>query len=282
MTDVTLAHTDVPAALSPFSYVAPADLVLFLGITVLLLSSGVVESRRLGMMRRLAAAPVRPRSVVAALVATSLCVAAAQCAGLLLVGRLIFGVHWGNPVGVFLVLAMLSLAYAGAAALVSLRSRTEEQAISLAVVLGIVCGMLGGCMYPLDVVGPVVRGVGHLVPQAWAMDAFVKLIYDHDGLTAVLPEVGVLALFAAVLGGARPARLRADGVLARVKAPGEPAELPGVVGPQRRVAAAVVEVPAAAAALDPHRVLEPGLQPLVVAPLHGRLDLDACDAGPAP
>jgi ABC-2 type transport system permease protein len=199
VTDVTLAHTDVPAALSPFSYVAPADLVLFLGITVLLLSSGVVESRRLGLMNRLAAAPVRRRSVVAALIATSHCVAAVQCVGLLIVGRLLFGVHWGDPLGVFLVLAMLSLAYAGAAALVSMRSRTEEQAISLAVVLGIVCGMLGGCMYPLDVVGPVVRGVGHAVPQAWAMDAFVKLVYDHDGLGAVLPEIGVLALFAAVL-----------------------------------------------------------------------------------
>jgi ABC-2 type transport system permease protein len=199
VTDVTLAHTDVPAALSPFSYVAPADLVLFLGITVLLLASGVVESRRLGLMNRLAAAPVRRRSVVAALVATSLCVATVQCIGLLIVGRLLFGVHWGDPLGVFLVLAMLSLAYAGAAALVSMRSRTEEQAISLAVVLGIVCGMLGGCMYPLDVVGPVVRGVGHAVPQAWAMDAFIKLIYDHAGLTAVLPEIGVLALFAAVL-----------------------------------------------------------------------------------
>ena len=199
VTDVTLAHTDVPAPLSPFSYVAPADLVLFLGITVLLLASGVVESRRLGIMRRLAAAPVRRRNVVAALVATSLSVAAVQSVGLLVVGRLIFRVHWGDPAGVFLVLLMLSLAYAGAAALVSMRSRTEEQAISLAVVLGIVCGLLGGCMYPLDVVGPVVRAVGHVVPQAWAMDAFVKLVYDHAGLVAVLPEVGALAVFAAVL-----------------------------------------------------------------------------------
>ncbi len=258
VTDVTLARTDVPAALSPFSYVAPADTVLFLGITVLLLSSGVVESRRLGIMRRLAAAPgASARSVIAGMVATSLCVAAAQSAGLLLVGRLIFGVHWGNPAGVFLVLATLSLAYAGAAALVSLRSRSEEQAISLAVVLGIVCGMLGGCMYPLDVVGPAVRAVGHVVPQAWAMDAFVKLIYDHVGLASVLPEIGVLALFAAALGGPRPTGLCADGVLARVKAPGEPAELPCVVGPQRRVAAAMVQVPAATAALDPDRVLEP-------------------------
>jgi ABC-2 type transport system permease protein len=199
VTDVTLARTDLPAALSPFSYVAPADLVLFLGITVLLLASGVVESRRLGLLRRLRAAPVRRRSLVGALVATSLCVAAVQCAGLLVVGRLIFGVHWGNPAGVFLVLATLSTAYAGGATLVGLGTRTEEQAISVAVVLGIVGGMLGGCMYPLDVVGPVVRGVGHVVPQAWAMDAFVKLIDDHEGLTAVLPEVSVLAVFATVL-----------------------------------------------------------------------------------
>jgi len=201
VTDVTLAHTMLPAALSPFSYVAPADLVLFLGITVLLLASGVVETRRLGLLRRLAAAPVSRRAIVAAMVATSLCVAAAQSAGLLLVGRVIFGVHWGDPAAVFLVLATLSLAYAGAAALLSVRSASEEQAVSVAVVLGIVCGLLGGCMYPLDVVGPVVRAVGHVVPQAWAMDAFVKLIYDHVGVLAVLPEIAVLALFAALLGG---------------------------------------------------------------------------------
>jgi ABC-2 type transport system permease protein len=199
VTDVTLAHTDVPATLSPFSYVAPADLVLFLGVTVLLLASGVVETRRLGLMSRIAAAPVRRRDVVAAMVATSLFVAAVQCAGLLLVGVLIFGVHWGNPAGVFLVLAMLSLAYSGASALISLRSRTEEQAISLAVVLAIVCGLLGGCMYPLDVVGPAIRAVGHAVPQAWAMDAFVNLIYNHAGFATVLPQIGALALFAVVL-----------------------------------------------------------------------------------
>jgi ABC-2 type transport system permease protein len=54
-------------------------------------------------------------------------------------------------------------------------------------------------MYPLDVVGSAVRTVGHVVPQAWAMDAFVKLIYDHVGFRAVLPQIGALAVFAVVL-----------------------------------------------------------------------------------
>jgi ABC-2 type transport system permease protein len=199
VTDVTLAHTDIPPPISPFAYVAPADLVLFLGITVLLLSSGLVESRRIGMLRRLAAAPILGRSVMAAQTVSCLVVAAGQSAGLLLVGRVLFGVHWGDPVAVFLVLLFLSLSYAGASGILGSRARSEEQTASVAVVLGIVCGMLGGCLYPLDVVGPVVRTVGHLVPQAWAMDAFVKLIYNDVGLVAVLPEIGALAVFAAVL-----------------------------------------------------------------------------------
>ena len=66
-------------------------------------------------------------------------------------------------------------------------------------VLGVVCGMLGGCMDPLDVVGAPIRAVGLLVPKARAMDAFVKLIYDHAGVATVLPEVAVPAVFAALL-----------------------------------------------------------------------------------
>ncbi len=50
--------------------------------------------------------------------------------------------------------------------------------------------MLGGCVYPLDVVGTTVRIVGHAVPQAWAMDAFIRLIYHHATFTTVLPEIG--------------------------------------------------------------------------------------------
>jgi ABC-2 type transport system permease protein len=201
ITDDTLAHTHTAAPLSPFAYVAPADLVLFLGITLLVLSASLVESRRLGMLRRLAAAPVRQGAIVAAQIASRLLVAAGQSAGLLLVGVVIFRVHWGDPLAVGLVIGLLSLSYSGASVLIGTGSRTEEQAVALAVVIGIAGGMLGGCLYPLDVVGSTVRAVGHLVPQAWAMDAFIKMIYHGAGLAAVLPDIGALAVFAAVLTG---------------------------------------------------------------------------------
>ena len=44
-TDATLKATQTEAPLSPFWYVAPANLVLFMGIVVLVLSAGMVETR---------------------------------------------------------------------------------------------------------------------------------------------------------------------------------------------------------------------------------------------
>ncbi len=199
ITNVTLAHTHTTAPLSPFSYVAPADLVLFLGITILVLSSALVESRRIGILRRLNAAPVRRSAIVAAQIASRMAVAAGQAVGLLFVGVVLFGVHWGNPFAVFLILFFLALTFSGASVIIGTASRTEEQATALAVVIGIATGMLGGCLYPLDVVDETVRTVGHLVPQAWAMDAFIKLIYHGASFANVVPEIAALALFAAIM-----------------------------------------------------------------------------------
>jgi ABC-2 type transport system permease protein len=201
ITDSTLAHAHIPPPMSPFSYVAPADLVLFMGITLLVLSAGQVESRHLGILRRLAAAPVRPRSIVSAQIVGKLFIAAGQAVGLLFLGKVIFGVHWGNPFAIVLVLGLLALSLSGLSVLIGIWSRTQEQAIAIAVIVGIGCGLLGGCMYPLDVVGSTVRMVGHAVPQAWAMDAFVALIYHNAGFSTVLPEIGALAVFAVVLTG---------------------------------------------------------------------------------
>jgi linearmycin/streptolysin S transport system permease protein len=201
ITQTTVAHTHTTAPLSPFAYVAPADLVLFMGITLLLLSQSIVEGRRLGIIRRLATAPVNRPSIAAAQIISLLVTGGTQAIGLLFIGRVLFGVHWGNPFTVFLVLLLLSLALSGASTILGSVSRSQEQAVALSVVFGIVAGMLGGCVYQLDTVSNAVREVGHVVPQAWAMDALIKMIYDQAGFMSLLPEIGALAAFAVVLNG---------------------------------------------------------------------------------
>jgi ABC-2 type transport system permease protein len=198
-TDATLRTTQTEAPLSPFAYVAPANLVLFMGIAVLVLSAGMVETRRLGVIHRLSAAPVPKRSIVFGQMASMMVTAVAMAIGLLFVGIVLFDVHWGNPLSVLLVVVLLGLSIAALSVIIGTWSRSQEQAIATAVIVAIIAGMLGGCVYQLDAVGATTREVGHVVPQAWAMDAFVKLIYDHATFTDTLPEIGALAAFAVVL-----------------------------------------------------------------------------------
>jgi ABC-2 type transport system permease protein len=193
----------------PYSYTTPANLVLFVFLTLLVMSSGMVESRRMGLLRRMLASPTRTSVVVLGELLSTAVLGVMQGLGLLVVGRLLFGVRWGDPVGVLLVVVVVSAAAAGASVLLGTVARSQEQAVALGIVVAVALGMLGGCTWPLSGVGPLMRAVGHVAPQAWAMDAFVRLVFGHSGIAGILPDVGVLAAFAVVLLTVATVRLRA-------------------------------------------------------------------------
>ncbi len=187
-----VAATTTPK-ISPYSYTTPANLILFVFLTALVSASALVESRQLGLLQRILASPTPPWVIVVAQLISTTVLALAQSVGMIIMGSLVFGVHWGDPVALALLVVVLSLAASGGAVVLGTFCKSQEQAISIGTVGGISLAMLGGCMWPLDVVGPVMREVGHVTPQAWAMDGFVHLVYDHSGIAGVAPDLGVLA-----------------------------------------------------------------------------------------
>jgi ABC-type multidrug transport system permease subunit len=52
------------------------------------------------------------------------------------------------------------------------------------------------------------KRVAHLTPQAWGNDAFTQLLGHHAAVTAILPQLGILAAYAAVLLALATWRLR--------------------------------------------------------------------------
>lgn len=185
-----------------FAYTSPANLVLFTFINSMAVAGALVETRRLGISRRALAAPVRPGAVLLGEAVSRFLVAALQ-AGLIVVGSsLLFGVRWGDPWATGAVLAVFCLVATGAAMLVGSLLRSGSQASAVGPPIGIVLGMLGGCLWPADVGGPVLAAVGHVFPHAWAMDALLVLSGPGRGLTDVLLPLLVLAAMAAVLLGA--------------------------------------------------------------------------------
>ena len=115
---------------------------------------------------------------------------------------------WGNPAAAAALILVWALVSAGAGVLCGTLFRTPEQANAIGPAVGITLGMLGGCMWPLAVVGSQLRTVGHFAPQSWAVDAWTALLARHGGLGAIGRELAVLAGFAVVLLVLAAVRLR--------------------------------------------------------------------------
>jgi ABC-2 type transport system permease protein len=191
-----------------FNYTAPANLVLFVFITSMAGAASLIEARRLGVTRRLLATPTTAATILFGEALGRFAVALLQGLIIFLVGWLVFGVDWGDPPAALLLLVTFALVATGVGLLLGAVLRNAEQATSIGPPVGIALGMLGGCMWPLAIVPAPMRAVGHLFPQAWAMDGFIALIARNAGLAGITRQLAVLAAFAAVLLALATWRLR--------------------------------------------------------------------------
>ncbi|WP_062355031.1 ABC transporter permease [Herbidospora yilanensis] len=198
--DVEVVNSDT-ASDTPrgFAYTAPANLLLFTFINSMAVAAALVESRRIGMLPRAFTAPVRRGAVLFGEALSRFIVAAAQAVLIMVVSSLLFGVSWGEPFGVAAVVGVFALVATGAAILMGSLVRSSAQPSAIGPPLGIVLGMLGGCLWPAEAAGQTLNAIGHLFPHAWGMDALLTLSRPGTGLGDVLLEVAVLGLMAAVL-----------------------------------------------------------------------------------
>ncbi|MFN8035111.1 MAG: ABC transporter permease [Acidimicrobiia bacterium] len=180
-------------------YETAGELVLFLFLVSLTGAGDIVESRRLGVSRRVLASPTTPGTLILGEGLGRLLIAALQGAFTIVMGSLFFSFRWGDPVAVLAVVTTFAIVSTSVCLLVATIARTPEQATSIGPPIGIGLAMLGGCMWPLEIVGPTMRTVGHLTPHAWALDAFIELMGGDSGLVDILPQLLVLLGFAAVL-----------------------------------------------------------------------------------
>jgi len=198
---VTTRAVDTKSVILPsgFSYSAPTMLVLFVFINALAFGATAIDNRRLGVYERALAAPIHARTIVIGEVAIAFAITVIQSALIVLIGAVVFGVSWGNPAAAAALVTMWALVGAGAGMLSGTLFRTPQQASSIGPAIGLAFGMLGGCMWPLAIVSTTMRTVGHLTPQAWAVDAWTDLLSRSGTLTDIVQPLAVLAAFATAL-----------------------------------------------------------------------------------
>ncbi len=188
------------ASLGSFDYTAPANLVLFTFVNTIVAGSIIALERKQGITRRMLATPHGTGTILAGIGAAKLLFALLQSALIVLVGTLVFGVRWGDPVAATLVIVLFATVATAVGLVVGATVSDPDQAQAVGVPVAIALGMLGGCMWPLEIVPPVMRTIGHVAPHAWAMDSWIALIFEGEGLAGIAGNLAVLAGYAVGLG----------------------------------------------------------------------------------
>ena len=196
----TVTVEDDSVQFGSFDYTAPANLVLFTFVNILVVGTFLARDRQLGIIRRMLATPHGTGTILAGVGAAKLAVALVQSLLIVAVGGLVFGVSWGDPLAAAALVVVFALVATACGLLVGALARDPDQAASVLTPVAIALGMLGGCMWPLEIVPPFMRAVGHVTPQAWAMDAWIDVVFRDAGLADIAGPLAVLAGFAVVLG----------------------------------------------------------------------------------
>ena len=184
----------------------PAYILFGLFFIATRLASNILDEKQLGTFRRLLAAPVQRATLLAGKLIAFILVNLVQVAVLFAVGVLALP-HLGlpamtlgaHPENLILVSLAVSLAATSFGLFLAAVARTEAQANGIGLILILVSAMLGGVMVPRFVMPGFMQRIGWISPHTWGLQAYQDVLMRDAGLTAILPDLGILLLFAAAL-----------------------------------------------------------------------------------
>ena len=205
----TVTITDVSTSrreLDPGTYYAAGMAVFFLFFTVQFGVTSILDERRDGTLARMLAAPIRRSTVIVGKLLTSLVLGIVSMSVLVAATRFVLGAHWGNPLGVAILIVSGVLAATSVMALVATLAKTPDQAGAWSSMVALVLAMLGGSFFSVAQAGGAIGALSLLTPHAWFLRGLDDLASDA-GLGSVLGPAAAMLAFAAVTGSVALTRM---------------------------------------------------------------------------
>jgi ABC-2 type transport system permease protein len=170
--------------------------ILFMGID---LGIGVLLARRLGLWKRLRAAPLSRSLLLGSRIASGTVIATILLVLIYAAAIAIFGVRIdGSMIGFLGVGISFAILTASFGLLIASLGKTPEATRGLAIFVTLILVMLGGAWVPSFVFPEWLQTVSLFVPTRWAVDGLDAMTWRGLGFDAALAPIGMMLAFSVV------------------------------------------------------------------------------------
>ncbi len=173
----------------------PGYTVMYLFFIIGFITNSINQERFNGTFRRLMTTPVSKGVLLGGKVIMAVGICMLQVAVMFGIGKALFGLDLGADL---LALALLTLALSFAAAGIGLAASTVTSNSNIFIAPLVLGALLGGCMFPRQIMPPFLRTLGLILPHGWALEGYQTLMVRGGGLGDVALNILVLAGFGAV------------------------------------------------------------------------------------
>jgi ABC-2 type transport system permease protein len=159
--------TAPPQGFNIFSYVMPGMLIMFLLFIVEAFMREIQNERADGKIRRMMFSPLSTRELISARLFGGWLLGVLVCSLAMAVGTLLFGIDWGNPLLVFLLVVVSCFWCAAFFGMLNAFFKNKNQAGAFASPIILVFAAFGGSMLPLEQIPQGMRWLAQFTVNNW-------------------------------------------------------------------------------------------------------------------
>jgi ABC-2 type transport system permease protein len=182
-------------AFNPMAYMAPGMALMFLMYTVSNGGRSILAEQALGTLPRLLVSPTSSAQVLIGKIFGVYITGVIQMLILIVACSYLFGIQWGDPLGMQVLILAAVFAATGWGMLVTSLARTPGQVSTLGTAIMLTFGILGGSFIQVSILPGWFQILSKITPNAWGLDGFTTL-----GMGGSLVDLGKPLLGLAIMG----------------------------------------------------------------------------------
>lgn len=174
-------------------------LLFFSMFTIMFGIGAIVDEKELKVWQRQLVSPLTKGTIIVGNLVSNFIIGMIQLYLIIIVSKLLFDMDWGGTLPALLaILGAYVIAGTSMGLFIAGFVKTQQQLAAILPTIIVSTSMIGGCMWPVELMPKFMRAISQLLPQRWGMEGLSQVILYNGGMENVVKPIIILLIISAI------------------------------------------------------------------------------------